>query len=72
MLRTLILLFLTSSLLIGCATSPTGRRQLMLVSEQDAIVASKEAYLTQMKELEAKGVLNTDPGDVARGSRMCS
>jgi len=57
-------------LLAGCATSPTGRRQLMLVSEDSAIVASKEAYLTQMKELDAKGVLNTDPKDVARVDKI--
>ena len=27
----------------SCATSPTGRKQLMLVSEESAIVASREA-----------------------------
>jgi predicted Zn-dependent protease len=70
MLRQITLLIITATLLVGCATSPTGRRQLMLVSEQNAIVASKEAYLSQMGELDAKGVLNTDPKDVARVDRI--
>ncbi len=29
----------------ACTTSPTGRRQLMLVSPEQAISASKEAYV---------------------------
>ncbi len=53
------LFLLLSSLLVlaGCATSPTGRHQLMLVSEQQAIAASKQAYLSQMSELKSKGKL---------------
>ena len=30
-------------LLAGCATSPTGRKQLMIVSPEQAISASKDA-----------------------------
>jgi len=48
-------------MLSACATSPTGRSQLMLVSEEEAIVASREAYLTQMGELAKAGKLVTDP-----------
>lgn len=55
----LMLLFLT--LVSACATSPTGRRQLMLVSEQQAISASREAYLETMTPLKKEGKLNTDP-----------
>ena len=55
----LMLLFLT--LVSACATSPTGRRQLMLVSEQQAISASREAYLETMAPLKKEGKLNTDP-----------
>ena len=37
-------LFLLIALLtVSCATSPTGRRQLMIVSEDVAIAASKQA-----------------------------
>jgi predicted Zn-dependent protease len=44
----------------ACATSPTGRRQLSLVSEDSAIVASKEAYVTQMAALKQAGKIVTD------------
>jgi hypothetical protein len=36
-------LLLLASLLIACATSPTGHHQLMLVSKDSAIASSKEA-----------------------------
>ena len=46
-------------LLSACATSPTGRRQLMLVSEDSAIVASKEAYLSTVSELSRAGKIES-------------
>ena len=49
------------ALLSACATSPTGRRQLMLVSEKDAISASRQQYLQTMGKLSAEGKLVTDP-----------
>ena len=39
----------------GCATSPTGRHQLMLVSEESSIVSSREAYLSTVSELDQAG-----------------
>lgn len=56
-LATLIL----ASLLAGCATSPTGRSQLMLVSPQSAIVQSKKAYLDTVSELDKSDKLIDDP-----------
>jgi predicted Zn-dependent protease len=53
-------LFLTCVLLAACATSPTGRRQLMLVSEESAIVASSEAYLSTVNELSEAGKISED------------
>jgi predicted Zn-dependent protease len=47
--------------LAGCATSPTGRSQLMLVSEQQAIGASRQAYVQQMDKYRQEGKLVTDP-----------
>lgn len=47
-------------LVTACATSPTGRRQLMLVSEDSAIIASREAYLNQISQLEQEGKLSTN------------
>jgi predicted Zn-dependent protease len=51
-------LFLTAT---GCSTSPTGRSQLMLVSPEQAIVASKEAYTQTLKPLSEKGKVDSDP-----------
>jgi len=45
----------------ACATSPTGRKQLMLVSEQTAISASKQQYVQTMGKLQSEGKLVTDP-----------
>jgi predicted Zn-dependent protease len=47
--------------IIGCATSPTGRRQLMIVSEETAISASKEAYVEMLKPYEEQGKVDNDP-----------
>ena len=49
------------TLISACATSPTGRKQLMLVSEQQAISESKQAYLQTMGKLSSEGKLVTDP-----------
>jgi len=58
--RRLSFLVLFCLSLAACATSPTGRHQLMLVSEESAIVSSKEAYLSTVKELDDEGKLDTD------------
>jgi len=65
-------LLLVVALLSACAVSPTGRRQLSLVSEESAIAASKEAYLTQMNELGSAGKLVTDPAITARVDKITS
>ena len=48
-------------LLMACATSPTGRRQFMIVSEDTAISASKEAYVEMLKPYEQQGKIDNDP-----------
>jgi predicted Zn-dependent protease len=63
-------LVLVFGLLSACATSPTGRHQLSLVSEKTAIEASKESYVAQMTELKSKGKLVTDPKIVGRVDRI--
>ncbi len=45
----------------GCAKSPTGRNQLMLVSPEAAISASREAYINTMTPLKAEGKIDNDP-----------
>jgi predicted Zn-dependent protease len=52
---------LCAVLIIGCATSPTGRRQLMIVSEERAISASKQAYVEMLKPYEQQGKVDNDP-----------
>jgi predicted Zn-dependent protease len=57
---------ITALALVACATSPTGRRQLMLVSEDHAISASRQAYVQSMGQLKSQGKLVTDPQVLAR------
>lgn len=57
-------------LVAACATSPTGRSQLMLVSEESAISASKIAYVEMLKPLEEEGKLDNDPVLKARVQRI--
>ncbi len=65
-MRTKITLVLVTLIIAACATSPTGRRQLMLVSEQQAISASKEAYLAQLSELNSQGKISKDSRMISR------
>ena len=55
----IILLF--ALLITACATSITGRRQLMIVSEDSAIAASKTAYTEMLKPYAEKGEIDNDP-----------
>ena len=52
--------------LVACATSPTGRKQLMLVSEETAISSSAQAYTAQMGTLQKEGKLSTDKALINR------
>jgi predicted Zn-dependent protease len=60
-LHRILTLFFLASLLVACATSPTGRSQLMLVSEQQAITASKQAYVEMLQPLEKQGKVDNNP-----------
>jgi len=55
----IILLF--TVLITACATSITGRSQLMIVSEDAAIAASKEAYVEMLRPYAEKGEIDNDP-----------
>jgi predicted Zn-dependent protease len=60
-------LILTFALLVGaCATSPTGRTQFMIVSEEQAISSSRQAYAQEMGRYKQEGKLVTDPGVLER------
>jgi len=56
-----IITLLALLLLSGCATSPTGRSQLMLVSPDEAISASKQAYVQTLQPLAREGKIDSDP-----------
>jgi predicted Zn-dependent protease len=70
MSRTLLATITSVALLAACATSPTGRTQLMLVSEQQAISSSRQAYLQEMGKYKQEGKLVTDPRVLARVERI--
>jgi predicted Zn-dependent protease len=70
MKRLVIVLLLCASTFIGCATSPTGRHQLMIVSEDSAIAASKQAYVEMLQPYAQKGKLDNDPAVKARVERI--
>ena len=57
-------------LLASCATNIAGRRQVMLVSESQAINASKQAYVNTLEPFKKAGKLNSDPALVQRINRI--
>jgi len=59
--RRIALITITAALVAACATSPTGRKQLMLVSEQQAISASRQAYVQEIGKAKQAGKLVSDP-----------
>lgn len=61
MKRILLVTSVCMSLLIGCATTPTGRRQLLLVSEESAIAASNQAYVQMLQPYAKEGKLDSLP-----------
>jgi predicted Zn-dependent protease len=62
----ILIAILLLALLAACATSPTGRRQLMLVSEDMAISHSAEAYVQQVGKLKSEGKLSSDRALIER------
>jgi predicted Zn-dependent protease len=65
-MKRFLLLILAISLLPACATSPTGRKQLMLISPESAIVESQKAYLSTVDDLNKQNKLVDDPKMVDR------
>jgi len=65
-----IISVLVAMVLVGCASSPTGRSQFLLISPEAAIVESETAYLSTMGELDRDGKLVTDPELLGRVARI--
>lgn len=60
-MKNFLLLLVSLALLSGCATSPTGRSQLMLMSPESAIASSKQAYVKTIQPLQKEGKVDSDP-----------
>src|SRR5512144_290855 len=69
-LRSPLLALSLALLVAACATSPTGRKQLMLVSESDAINASRQAYAQEIGKYAQEGKLVTDRRVIDRVQRI--
>ncbi len=52
--------------LCACATSPTGRSQFMLVSPEEAISSSREAYVQTLLPLQKEGKVDSNPATAKR------
>ncbi|MEO8630271.1 MAG: M48 family metallopeptidase, partial [Betaproteobacteria bacterium] len=59
--RILIALIVAAGISACQSTPVTGRKQLMLVSEQEAIDASKQAYVQTLQPIAKQGKLNDNP-----------
>lgn len=63
----LLALATSGLLLLGCASNPvTGRSQLMLVSEDQAINAGSSFYMQEIGKYKTEGTLNTDKKELQR------
>lgn len=71
-LRCLGIVVCLSGLLTACATSPTGRSQLMILPESYAIDASKSAYQQQIAQYAGKGRVDNNPALRKRVDRITS
>jgi predicted Zn-dependent protease len=72
LIRTLLLATIAASI-VGCETAPvTGRKQLMIVPESQAIEASKDAYAQTLAPIQSHGKLNDDPALKARVDKITS
>jgi predicted Zn-dependent protease len=63
-------LFILAVLISACATNIAGRKQIMLVSESDAINASKQAYIQTLEPFEKEGKLDSNPELVRRVNQI--
>lgn len=71
MKKTSLLVLLLAATLIGCQANPvSGRKQLVLVSEEQAQSSSAQAYAQTLDEAQKKGKLGTDAALNARVKRI--
>lgn len=61
---------LMAALVAGCATSPTGRQQFMLVSPDAAVSMAQVAYMDTLRQFARRGKLMNDPQLAERMARI--
>ncbi len=66
MYKKLVIAALIAAGLSSCSTTPTGRKQLMVVSPDTAISESEKAYLNTVNELDSNNQIVKDPVIVNR------
>lgn len=77
-LTSVLTVSLTATALVGCSsTTGTGaigvdRQQLLLVSSEQVMQLSAQSYNKSIQEARAKGVLDTNPAQVARLKRIAN
>lgn len=65
--HSLAVVLLVAGVLAGCQTNPvTGRKQFIVVSEDQAIASSRSAYVQMLTPYQDKGKLDNDPAVTAR------
>jgi len=66
-----IIIFVTTAFfIISCAKNISGRKQLLLVSEDNAISSSKTAYVSTLEPFKKEGKLDNNPNMVKRVNRI--
>lgn len=70
LLTKIVFCLLTISLLSACATNIAGRKQVMLVSEDSAIAASKQAYVQTLEPFDKAGKLDNNKVMLDRVNRI--
>lgn len=68
----LLLVLISLGIMTACATNISGRQQIMLVSEEQAIQSSKQAYINTLEPFKQKGLLDTNPALVQRVNLITS
>lgn len=68
----IIPIFIIFILINACATNIAGRKQVMLVSEKEAIESSKQAYINTLEPFKEKGQIDSDPQMVKRINKITS
>jgi predicted Zn-dependent protease len=72
-MRKLLLVLVVLATVAGCQSNPiTGRKQLMLISEDTAIAESRQAYVAMLQPLAKEGKIDSQPATAERVREITS